>query len=238
MNPFTDWVKWAHNADFHVTWLPLTPEVSAQFNATAAYEWFQSVEGMPYGYHNFLFGWIDTVNASYPSLLSPDFVAPLFAIIERFSPFAAQTVYLDAMNMRLGTENLTVAEVAQAAYDIGLTMPDLYAQPEQDGWWYPDGYSMVCSSFVVAMWKAAGLFDGYTINAVEFTPRDIYQMTWIDPNPPVPENCKEVDPANPYCQIMGTYRMQFPGLSTVPPYDHMNEHCPSLAPNFERSPGC
>jgi len=142
------------------------------------------------------------------------------------------------MNMRLGTENLTVAEIAQAAYDIGVTTPELFAQPEQDGWWYPDGYSFVCSSFVIAMWKAAGLFDGYTINAVEFTPRDIYQMTWIDPNPAVPENCKEVDPINPYCQIMGTYRMQFPGLSTVPPYDHMNEHCPSLAPDFARTPGC
>lgn len=45
---------------------------------------------------------------------------------------------------------------------------------EEDGWWYPDGYSYVCSSFVIGMWKAAGLFDGFEVNAVEFTPRDVY----------------------------------------------------------------
>jgi len=40
---------------------------------------------------------------------------------------------------------------------------------------------LVCSSFVIALWKAAGLFDPYDIQATEFTPRDIYQMNFIDP---------------------------------------------------------
>jgi len=34
-------------------------EVRAKFNVTAAAEFFKSVEGVPYGYHNFLFGWLD-----------------------------------------------------------------------------------------------------------------------------------------------------------------------------------
>ena len=33
---------------------------------SAAYEWFKTVEGLPFGYHNFLFGWVDTPDKSYP----------------------------------------------------------------------------------------------------------------------------------------------------------------------------
>jgi hypothetical protein len=36
-----------------------------RFNATAAATWFRTVaEGLPYGYHNMLFGWVDTPNAN------------------------------------------------------------------------------------------------------------------------------------------------------------------------------
>jgi hypothetical protein len=59
-NTWKEWKKYAHNAGFNVAVLPLSPESRAKFNVTAAVEWFKSVEGMPYGYHNFLFGWIDT----------------------------------------------------------------------------------------------------------------------------------------------------------------------------------
>ena len=49
---------------------------------------------------------------------------------------------------------------------------------EEDGWkyegFYHDGESMVCSSFVTAVWKAAGLFGDLKINAVEWLPKDVY----------------------------------------------------------------
>ena len=52
------------------------------------------------------------------------------------------------------------------------------ALTEVDGWkyegFYHDGESMVCSSFVAAIWKAAGLFEDVYINAVEWLPKDIY----------------------------------------------------------------
>jgi hypothetical protein len=45
---------------------------------------------------------------------------------------------------------------------------------EEDGWEYTgqyhDGESMVCSAFVAAMWKAAGIFGDNYINAVEWGP--------------------------------------------------------------------
>jgi len=95
---------------------------------------------------------------------------------------------------------------------------------------------MVCSSFVTAMWRAGGLFDGYTIQATEFTPSNVYQMVFIDPAPILPNNCLVVDPINPYCQIMGTYRMTFPGISTINPYSGMNQDCESEPPQYSRIP--
>ncbi len=38
-----------------------------------------------------------------------------------------------------------------------MTMGDLMAIPEKDGWKYSDGESYVCSSFVAAALKAGGL---------------------------------------------------------------------------------
>mmetsp|Transcript_3082 Transcript_3082/g.2652 ORF Transcript_3082/g.2652 Transcript_3082/m.2652 type:complete len:130 (+) Transcript_3082:1166-1555(+) len=129
---------------------------------------------MPYGFHNFMFGWIDTEDKSFPPTIDINFVAPLFALVESISPVSAVGVFTEAINKRLNTTNLTVAELGVEAYKQNKTWPELYAIVEQDGWWYPDGYSYVCSSFVVAMWKAGGLFEGLDINAVEFTPRDLY----------------------------------------------------------------
>lgn len=237
-NPFHQWIKWARNADFMVTWLPLTEEMRAKFDEKRAIEWFNNIEGTPYGYHNFLFGWIDTPDKSYPPLLDPNFIGPMFSLIEKISPFAAKEVFALALNKRLGTQDLDVTQLAEVIYARGLDFPTVFAMPEVDGWLYPDGESYVCSSFVIAMWKAAGLFDGYEVSGTEFTPRDIYQMTYINSSYVVPPNCKAVDPQNPYCQIMGAYRMEFPGISTVGPYSHMNDHCPSEAPDYFRPTGC
>ena len=40
-----------------------------------------------------------------------------------------------------------------------MTFGDLMAMPEKDGWWYNDGPSYVCSSFVIAVYKAGGLLN-------------------------------------------------------------------------------
>jgi hypothetical protein len=61
------------------------------------------------------------------------------------------------------------------------------ALPEIDGWEYTgeeprDGWSYVCSAYVAAMYKAAGLFDDLEINATEFTPKDVYTLDFFDTN--------------------------------------------------------
>ena len=78
-NDWETWKKWALNADFNVAVLPLTEASRRRFNLTAAEQFFKASEGLPYGYHNFLFGWIDTPKDNYPPLLDPNFVLAAFS---------------------------------------------------------------------------------------------------------------------------------------------------------------
>lgn len=46
-----------------------------------------------------------------------------------------------------------------------MTLEEVMALPERDFWEYEkleprDGWSFVCSAYVAALYKAAGLFDG------------------------------------------------------------------------------
>jgi len=73
----------------------------------------------PYGYHNFIFGWVDTETMNFPAMLSGELVAPVFSIIEMISSEAAYEVYTAALNMRVNSAqyNWTVPEIAQYLYE-------------------------------------------------------------------------------------------------------------------------
>lgn len=120
----------------------------------------------------------------------------------------------------------------------GHTMNEVFAMVEQDEWVYSDGYSMVCSSFVVAMYKASGMLGDLNIQATEFGPKDLTMMNVFKPSYDRPQACIDADPDLPYCQILGKYRMALHGISSINLYNHMNEDCPSIAPQFLRPDGC
>jgi hypothetical protein len=40
--------------------MPLSDESRTKFDTDKARAWFEQAEGLPYGYHNFLYGWVDT----------------------------------------------------------------------------------------------------------------------------------------------------------------------------------
>lgn len=117
-----------------------------------------------------------------------------------------------------------------------LTFGDLMAMPERDGWMYSDGPSYVCSSFVAAVYVAGGLLP--ELEGTEMTPKDVYTLTIYDRNWKVPAKCAQNDPTLPYCQIMGSYLMELPHYSTIEPYAHMAEHCPTVLPDFPRPDRC
>ena len=83
---WAQWMQWAKNADFHVSHLPLSAEAKAVFNETAAIAFYNQSEGLPYGYHNFLFGWVDTPEDNWPPLLPPRLIPIVFSLLSTILP--------------------------------------------------------------------------------------------------------------------------------------------------------
>jgi hypothetical protein len=242
-NKWSDWIQWAEDSSFHVVHMPLNAEARAKFNETAAREFFYETEGLPYGYHNFLFGWIDTAEHNWPPLLPVKLVPIVFSMLEKVIPETVDVFLAQALNKRIGTKGLNMAGLAAEGAKRGMTIEDIMAVPEQDHWVYEgveprDGWSYVCSAYVAAVYKAAGLFDGHDVQATEFTPRDVYTLNVFDTNYKVTEDCAKADPGQPFCQLLGKYRMTFPGYSTISPYEKMAEHCPTMSPLYERPAHC
>lgn len=134
-------------------------------------------------------------------------------------------------------------ELVGVAAQNNKTIDEVIAEVEIDGWMYSgvqprNTTSYVCSAYVVAMYKAAGLLKDYDIQATEFTPRDLYNLNLFNTTAVRPEACVEADPDSPFCQLLGRYRMTFPGWSTVDIYPHMDETCPTIAPTYDRPEGC
>lgn len=98
-NTFKQWMQWAENADFHVAHMPLSDEKAAQFDEKKALEWFETkMEGYPYGYHNFIFSWIDTEYENFPPAL-PRSLGPIaFTFLEHILPSVMTQFVGEALN--------------------------------------------------------------------------------------------------------------------------------------------
>lgn len=77
----TRWDEWwefvlKDSSNPQIALLPLHPEVRARFNSTAAWEYVRGMLGKPYGYHNMIFSWIDTISDNYPPPVDAHLVCP------------------------------------------------------------------------------------------------------------------------------------------------------------------
>jgi hypothetical protein len=63
--------------------MPLSEKAAATFNQRDAQDFFYKTQGLPYGYHNFLYGWIDTPIDNLPPLLAQEFAPILFGGLEK-----------------------------------------------------------------------------------------------------------------------------------------------------------
>lgn len=234
---FDTWMQQARNADFNVVLLPLRKEMAQNFDEDKAWAWFKKTAGLPYGYRNFLFGWIDTKDQNYPPILDIEFIFIVFRLLEQVSHGATDRLMKEALNWRLGTKGLKLWEIEEEANKQGKTLNDLMAIVETEGHEYSDGFSYVCSSYVMSFYTRSGMIP-YEINATELSPKDIYNLDVFDKNWKKPDICQETDPSLPYCQLSGQWLMELPGYSTVKPYAHMDEKCPTLCPEYFRPDGC
>jgi hypothetical protein len=238
-NKWKDWIQYARVSDKLVAHLPLREDIRAKFNEKKAIEFFNSVEGLNYGYHNFVFSWLDTEKDNWPGFADGDSVFMMVALFSKLAPQVGSTMFGEGLNKRLGTNGLSVTEAVLHAAEKGISIGSLFAIPELE-WEYSDGKNYVCSCFTAALYKASGLFGDLDINPFEVSPRDIYQLAIYDKEykHKRPEICKEADPDLDYCQIMGRYKIILDNHSSIELYDGMNEKCPSTSPLYIRTEGC
>lgn len=185
--PYQEWLQYAENASFNVILLPMSAEARSKFDEKAANDWFFATEGLPYGYHNFLYGWMDTPRDNLPPALPNELLPIVLSMIENVKPGVVNDFFLQGLNKRLDNPGcLDLACIATVAAGQDMSIQDVIAIPEQDGWIYTglpnDGMAFVCSAYSASVYKAAGMFDNYEINATEFTPRDVYMLDFFDKN--------------------------------------------------------
>jgi len=66
------------------------------------------MEHFPYGYHNFVFGWVDTPKDNFPPMLDAEFAIFAFSLLEKIIKAPITSLVGEAFNMRLGTKDLTL----------------------------------------------------------------------------------------------------------------------------------
>jgi len=77
----------------NVVHMPLRADVRERFNETAANEYFFSTEGYPYGFYNFIYGWIDTPEDNFPPLMSAYFAPIVFGVLAKIAPVMADEYF-------------------------------------------------------------------------------------------------------------------------------------------------
>ncbi|KAJ9560902.1 hypothetical protein OSB04_006062 [Centaurea solstitialis] len=241
--PWDEWWNFElteDDANPHIALLPLHPDLRSKFNETAAWEYAQSMIGLPYGYHNFIFSWIDTISDNYPPPLDAHLVASVMTVWSQLQPAYAAKMWNESLNKRLGTQGLDLPEILVEVERCGSSFAELLTIPEQDDWVYVDGKSTSCVAFVLGMYKVAGLFGDLAsqIQVTEFTIKDAYMLNFFENDSSrLPKWCNEGDTVElPFCQIKGKYRMELPEYNTLDPYPHMAETCRSLP--YSRSDYC
>jgi hypothetical protein len=249
--PWAQWINQSLAADYQVVHVPLDSAHAQLFNADDALAFFNKIEGMPYGYHNFFFGWIDTPEDNFPCMppnydecLTNELLYIGAGLFDRLDQFIANRMWNQALCQRLGIKwgvmNETLAILQYAWEQKQVTFADLITQVEMDGWMYSDGYSMTCDVFVCSMWKAGGMFGDLSdsIQCAEFTPWDVYTLNFFDAEAQRPVQCIEADPDLPFCQLMGHYQLSLPNYNTKAPYANMAQNCPGVPPLYTRASNC
>lgn len=216
---------------------PLKKEHREKFDTQKAYEYFKSL-GKMYGNYAILTPWFDVPDQATAAYIPEQNFLLLLSLIEKFSRDTSHVNMGAALNMRLGTYNLTMSQITIEAAKRNMTFEQLMAVPERDEWRYDTGDNIICSPLVILMYKAGGLFDGVEVNAKEFQPRDIYLLDLFDKEFDRPQICKDIDPDLPYCQVLGRYRLRLNGYASISIYPHMFEKCPSVPPLYDLSDKC
>ena len=238
--------SWIHKLKAPTTYtmnlLRLRPDLSASFNADAAWSAFNQYNGFPYGYENFLFSFLDTPEDNVTPFMNTDLILTMVAIADKLPIPTVQadiTQYvLEAMNHRLGTQNLDMNGLLEQMAIQKLSIGQVMAIPENPNWTYGvgtpfEGKRFICSAMTTYLLKAGGALGDVTVVPQEFTPNDVFNLNIWEQASQRPALCVSNDPKLPYCQLSGMRSLVPFRFSAFTPYNHMNESCPALAPSYQ-----
>lgn len=100
--PWAKWIKQADEASFNIILMPLSEASRAKFDVQKAQDWFFQTEGLPYGYHNFLYGWMDTPRDNLPPSMPNEMIPIIFSMVENVMPHSVYNIFVEALDKRLG----------------------------------------------------------------------------------------------------------------------------------------
>jgi hypothetical protein len=125
---YEDWMKKRVGHNEHITYHPLREEFRQKFNATAAWEWFYTIDKKEYGYRNLIFSWFDTYDDSYnttntnsPAGFPSEAWMIIVSIIAKFKPAYVHMMLGEGLLVRLNitdkdcTDVLTIHQIAAEA---------------------------------------------------------------------------------------------------------------------------
>ena len=143
----------------------------------------------------------------------------------------------EAFNMRIGTRNLTLAKATAEAVDRGTRLKRWWlCQKETTG-----STQIERTTFALALWLVSTRREGYLMG-MTYWQMSSHQRMWCNLIFLIRSIRKKdqryAKRQTRYCQIMGKWQVPIFGYSSIPLYDHMNEKCPSLAPDFYRPSDC
>jgi len=252
--PYNQWLQQAKDAGYNVVFAPLNEKQSKAFNEENAKSFFLSTQGLDYGYYNMFWGLIDTMTDNYPCLplnsgydgdgrqgvcIQWELLEVLFGTLDRQIPYLSNMFWNQAFNLRLSTVGESTANLFYNAFtNKGIISQQIPFIPEQDSFMYQttrdgvpaSGRSMVCCVFVCSIWKSAGVFATYglnddQINCSEFTNVNDYALNIFSTE-------------KGYKQIIGDWSLELNRFHTKDPYEHMNQACASLSPEYTEDPLC
>jgi hypothetical protein len=262
--PYAKWVADAQKLRKMSAVVPLSADIRANFNRTAAWAFLQRHMDQEYGFQNLFFSWVDTVNHNYPCF-PPDFKRCLavehFEYLalwaDRLSPALGNKMFGQAFDNRIGApvgSTSVLAALRAARARANATFGDLMSAVELDSYRYDTrhdrkpvvGRSMMCSVFVCFALREAGVFGavGDQIQCQEQTPWNLANMKLFDDallGDGRPKACRDANPDTPLCQVTGDYTYYVnspPDFNSRAPFAGIGQSCASRSPGYYFDPKC
>jgi hypothetical protein len=249
----------AIHAQYNVVLMPLKESYRKLFDNAKAQAFWEATQGLPYGYHEYLWEWVDDGNNNIPWHPNDQGqgIGLIFEAMQKFLPNASKigawSMMLQAVNNRLGTHFGAMIDMykyfmdKEGRNDVYRRMMEVVSMPEQDSyeyWNHPTvcnetvrklnctGRSMICEVFVFSTLKAAGVFGDLDFEAAEVDPRSAYLANIWDVQHQWPDpRC-----TSGFCQVIGNWTTPLAGAATVDVSPHFAEKCQDLPPSYARVP--